>query len=455
MHKTVDSISAADLNKSAILGEYEGECADADITNKNGMDIPREVWERVFNSEEFKTGIKLGHYIGFLGHPEDPGCQDFKNACIVMTEGHLAENGKVYGKFNLIDTPVGRIVKTFQDAGVQFGISVRGAGDVIDNVVDAETFCFRGFDLVGFPAYPNSLPKFTAIAASSDVDKQRKYNAVCAAVSKNLDNITSVNALNAIQSQFAAQSPEFAAIEARKCAITCSEDDSSVVASVTEEKLRGMTDLYLSASSRCADLAKECEELRMKAAKAEITAARKVKAVTRIANEQLIVATKLADTATKKNRELVVANRRLKSEVESISDTNLKYNQKMSISAASLAEKERIISELQSKLDETVSEGVESKTRASNLDEKISRLSKQIAAAQSLLIQYQNAYAKLYANAVGANPTNLNITATTSVVEMQRMISGSQNHLAQAITADTALDILSDDDLDDGALVTI
>ena len=95
------------------------------------------------NSKHF---IELGHYIGFLGHPEDPGCQEFKDACIVMKEGHVDPDGQVYGKFDLVNTPVGRIVKALIDAGVQFGISVRGAGDVAsDGYVDPDTFIFRGF----------------------------------------------------------------------------------------------------------------------------------------------------------------------------------------------------------------------------------------------------------------------------------------------------------------------
>ena len=39
--------SAEELNTSTVLGTYEGECADADITNANGMDITRPVWETV------------------------------------------------------------------------------------------------------------------------------------------------------------------------------------------------------------------------------------------------------------------------------------------------------------------------------------------------------------------------------------------------------------------------
>ena len=112
--------AAEKITNMPVLGTYEGECADAEITNLNGLDITRQVWENVFSSEDYKKAIKLGWYIGFLGHPEDPNCMDFEHACIVMTDGYIDNQGKIHGKFNLIDTPVGRIVWAFQEAGVTF-----------------------------------------------------------------------------------------------------------------------------------------------------------------------------------------------------------------------------------------------------------------------------------------------------------------------------------------------
>ena len=56
----------------AILGTFSGECADSTITNLNGLDITREVWENVFDSDEYKQAIEQGWYIGYLGHPQDP-----------------------------------------------------------------------------------------------------------------------------------------------------------------------------------------------------------------------------------------------------------------------------------------------------------------------------------------------------------------------------------------------
>ena len=91
-------LGSEQLGNNAIIGTFEGKCADGLVTNANNMDIPTEVWTTLFNSDSYKQAIKLGWYIGFLGHPEDPNCMDFKNACIVMTEGHIDDNGEVYGK---------------------------------------------------------------------------------------------------------------------------------------------------------------------------------------------------------------------------------------------------------------------------------------------------------------------------------------------------------------------
>ena len=67
-----DSVAASNvLNDMKVIGRFEGECCDSNITNENGLDITRPVWETVFASEDYKKAIDLGWYIGFLGHPED------------------------------------------------------------------------------------------------------------------------------------------------------------------------------------------------------------------------------------------------------------------------------------------------------------------------------------------------------------------------------------------------
>ena len=449
-------------NNLKIIGKYSGECADANITNLNGLDISYDVWKNVFSSEEFDKGLQYGWYIGFLGHPEgDPGCQDFEHACIVMTEGHIDDSGKVYGEFNLIDTPVGRIVKAFQDAGVTFGISVRGAGDIVDNSVDPETFVFRGFDLVTFPAYPNSIPTFTEIAASTKLEDQMKYKNICASVDKEIDSITSKQTIDQIQSNFAKNSDTYKKLEDRKKCLDC-EDSANETVDVDEdldqiysERVEAMTDMYLDTFSKLEAAEAENIKLREDINNARIEATRKLKAVQRITASQIADIQVKADSKDTRINTLVSANSKLKEEMEKVNKANLAYLQKTKIAASTISEKNSIIASLRHELDETVNEVNASKTRTSNLDVKMKELNAQIAASKKMLTQYQSAYAKLYASAVGSDLSNLKITASTSVEELQRAISGSSlkkgitsiqaSHTPQYEEVDVVDDVYSDD----------
>lgn len=419
-----------------ILGTYQGECADANITNANGLDITREVWETVFASDEYKKALANSWYLGFLGHPEDPNCMDFKDACIIMREGHIDDDGKVYGTFDLIDTPVGRVVDAFQKAGVTFGISVRGAGEIYDNSVDPDSFVFRGFDLVSFPAYPDAIPEFTRIAASSDIETQRKYKSICAAVSKNAKDISSVATIDTIQGMFAKQSKEYATLQKQKDAILSSSNPQD---SVMHQKLEGMTNLYASEHAKAEKLQAEVTMLRRRIAAATSTNRRKIKSIQRISAAQnaeldkmLTKATVRGDALSRQNKRLIVANTKLRSENNNISSTNedlksknLKYYQEVKANTQILSDKDAQLSKLRNQLDETVVERESAEGKSSNLGAKLADLKTQLQASQQLIEEYQNAYATIYANAVGTNLNNISITATTTVSELQRLINKS------------------------------
>lgn len=413
-----DNIREQELPKYNVLGTYEGECADASITNKNGLDITRPVWENVFASDDYKQAIELGWYIGFLGHPEDPNCMDFRNACIVMRSGRIDDDGKVYGTFDLIDTPVGRVVKAFQDAGVVFGISVRGAGDIVSNSVDPETFVFRGFDLVTFPAYPDAIPTFSAIAASTDASARAAYKNVCAAVHDNLSEIHSAASIDVIQGQFASQSPEYSELEKRKEELQSeetsetSEDgtdeeqtDLEARCQVLQEKLEAMQKLYSQAitSSR-----------REKAQNARrISAAeRKLKRVSAIMTAQM---REIQQDNSELQQQCILQKREFKKTLKSVKGDNLKYKQEIASSESELDEKDSIIASTRDQLSETVSKLKASEKRASNLDETIQSLRQDLTATTKLLKSFQKSYIDIYARAIGVDASCVDITATTSV----------------------------------------
>lgn len=456
--KKIVSDIESEKPKNSVIGIFEGECADSNITNENGLDITRPVWENIFSSESYQQAIELGWYIGFLGHPDDPGCMDFRNACIVMTEGHIDDNGKVYGKFNLIDTPVGRTVKTFIDAGVTFGISVRGAGDIVNNSVDPDTFVFRGFDLVSFPAFPESIPTFTSIAASSDVESQKKYKAICAAVKENLPNIDSCEAIDILQCQFAEQSDEYKALEDRKkeikgCNLT--DDDLSECddVDITKDKVESMTKLYLEQVEANNHLKKENQILSSKLASNEIEARRKISSISRITADQIKCATDAKDAAEKRCKQLVAASIRMKETISQERSNNLKYLQKISESKNIVDSKDSLISSLKTRLNETVNASANVERRTSNLDEQLKRSKAEIVACKKMLKDYQDAYAELYSQAVGADLQKVKVTESTSVASLRSAITSSISRKPSSIREPEEIDV--DDCYFDDDMVTI
>lgn len=456
--KKIVSDIESEKPKNSVIGIFEGECADSNITNENGLDITRPVWENIFSSESYQQAIELGWYIGFLGHPDDPGCMDFRNACIVMTEGHIDDNGKVYGKFNLIDTPVGRTVKTFIDAGVTFGISVRGAGDIVNNSVDPDTFVFRGFDLVSFPAFPESIPTFTSIAASSDVESQKKYKAICAAVKENLPNIDSCEAIDILQCQFAEQSDEYKALEDRKkeikgCNLTDDDVSECDDVDITKDKVESMTKLYLEQVEANNHLKKENEILSSKLASNEIESRRKISSISRITADQIRSATDAKDAAEKRCKQLVAASIRMKETISQERSNNLKYLQKISESKNIVDSKDSLISSLKTRLNETVTASANVERRTSNLDEQLKRSKAEIIACKKMLKDYQDAYAELYSQAIGADLQKVKVTASTSVSSLRSAITSSISRKPSSIKEPEEIDV--DDCYFDDDIVTI
>lgn len=452
MKKDTKNIKAADIQNMTVIGHFEGQCADANITNKNGLDITSEVWETVFASEEYQQAIDLGWYIGFLGHPEDPNCMDFEHACIVMKSGRIDSDGKIYGEFDLIDTPVGRIVKSFIDAGVTFGISVRGAGDIIDNSVDPDTFVFRGFDLVTFPAYPDAIPTFTEIAASSDVDKQQKYKVVCSTVKKNIDGLNTTEAIDIVQSQFAKQSDEYKILESRKVEL----GDINASIDLTDERLNGMMQLYLNAKHN-RDSVIKANRMLSRALKSERSAnIRRMKSIRRIMSAQFNDLNSQLTKVTASYNTTKAVNNRVKKVNESLKDSNLKYKEKINSTTEMLSDKDRTIARLKSDIRETVTAASELESRTSNWDEKIAQLKDKISAAENLIQEYQDAYVSLYTNALGIQPGGITVTSSTSVKELQDKITGSISSVDHQldITESDVIDFV-DSDNDDTNLVTL
>lgn len=424
-----------------VLGTFEGECINPKITNNNGMDITDDVMNGVLDSDDYARGIEYGWFIGFLGHPEDPNCMDFRNGCIVMREMHYGDDGKMYGTWDLLDTPVGQIVKTYIDAGVKFGISIRGAGDLIGSEVQADTFVFRGFDLVSFPAYNDSIPEFTAIAASTDLATQKKYKAICAAIRSNLQAITSATTLAALKDQLPTQAEERKLIDARIAEIQ--SESVTAATDISEQRIVAMTDLYLNTLADNSKLASDLDATKLKLTKVESASRRKLDAVKRIvAAQQRDINTYIkSSTATTEKLEKQCRNLRQQyvtasTEVKNLEKSNLIYQQDLEAANAKNARSEKLISSLRARNQKTVLASSQLEKKASNLDEDRSKLRKEKELAEARLAEFQNAYASLYASMMGSEG-QVAITASMSVSDVRNAVAGATNTSSIAAYPDT------------------
>lgn len=449
--KVESDVTIRNPQKSSIIGTFKGKCADS-IENNNSMLLDKDLWRNLINSDDYRSYKEKGMYIGFLGHPEDTGCQDFKDACIVLRDIELDEDtGEVFGTFDLIDTPVGRIVKAFIDAGVQFGISVRGAGDVAaDGYVDPDTFVFRGFDLVSFPAYDDAVPKFTALAASTDPANVKKCNAVVTSLNDNLSKVTSSTALDVVKSQLNPKSVQYKNIEERQLELSGTSVNAS---NVLNQKLEAMTQLYLEALSANRELRSQNKVLASKietADKVNLRLRRINSSTQRIMSEQLTRVQASQQAVVAKNRQIIHANTQLKDNLESSNTQNLNYVQKVEARDDRIRKKDDVIASLRNDLRKTVAENKQLKSKPSNFDEKMKSLEQRIEASEKVIAEYQDAYAYLYATAIGAPLDNISVTASTSVDELKSIISGgtsTANIPARPdVTPVTIMDADSDDD---------
>lgn len=143
--------------KKGCLGRLEGVCADFKNPTRNGRLYPINLWKKVFDDSLFKESLQNKTLFGELDHPEDRFEPLISEACVVMTDYTIDEDkGLIYGGFDILDTPKGRILKSIVDYGSVVGVSSRGQGDIIESSdgerVDEDSYEFACFDVVSTPA---------------------------------------------------------------------------------------------------------------------------------------------------------------------------------------------------------------------------------------------------------------------------------------------------------------
>ena len=162
-----------DNKGGAILGVLEGPVADFEHPTRNGRLYGEKLWENVIHNPLVMEQFKNGGIVGELDHPADRDDICTEKVAVIMPEPPVKnpKDGKYYGKFNILDTPCGRIVHTLAKAGFKLGVSSRGTGDVDDYTeeVDPDTYEFTCFDVVLLPAVESA--RMNLVTESLDTKK--------------------------------------------------------------------------------------------------------------------------------------------------------------------------------------------------------------------------------------------------------------------------------------------
>lgn len=179
-----------DNKGGSILGILEGPVADYEHPTRNGRFYGEKLWENVIHNPLVMEQFKNGGIVGELDHPADRDDICTEKVAVIMPEPPIKnpKDGKYYGKFNILDTPCGRIVHTLAKAGFKLGVSSRGTGDVNEytDEVDPDSYEFTCFDVVLLPAVESARMKL--VTESLDTKKVDYKKLLKESIDKSSDN---------------------------------------------------------------------------------------------------------------------------------------------------------------------------------------------------------------------------------------------------------------------------
>lgn len=159
-HRIVESVS----DKPGVLCTVEGVAMDIDLKNENDRIYSLGlVKNRIIELPYTKRMIKYKTLFGECHHPKDRNEIWFDEACISIIDIWVSEDKKhVMIRYDVLDTPKGRILKTLLDYGSVLGVSARARGKTVKRregfVVDEKSYLFKTFDVVTNPGFMDARP---------------------------------------------------------------------------------------------------------------------------------------------------------------------------------------------------------------------------------------------------------------------------------------------------------
>lgn len=149
---------AKNENKSGVLASYKATFMQFNKVNENNRIYPSEIGKNRILTEKVQQSIKENKLLGEINHPKDRFDVDYEKVAINTTSLYYDEpSDSIKGTFDILDTPMGRILKTLVDYGTHISLSARAMGKSrnvkgVDEILE-DTYVFKTFDAVTDPGF--------------------------------------------------------------------------------------------------------------------------------------------------------------------------------------------------------------------------------------------------------------------------------------------------------------
>lgn len=156
-----DTILLTESTGGSSVTKVSGIFSQCDKRNKNGRIYRRSLWERILNEPRIQEQLNNRQMVGELGHPiEEERIETLpERISHVITSLKLMPDGRVIGEAEILDTPMGKILKTLYEAGVKIGISSRGYTETESYSEDVpDDYELVTFDFVLDPSSQEAYP---------------------------------------------------------------------------------------------------------------------------------------------------------------------------------------------------------------------------------------------------------------------------------------------------------
>ena len=135
----------------------EGVFMQSEAKNRNGRIYPKAIMEGAVDKYVTEQ-VSQNRAVGELNHPEGPTV-NLDKVSHKITELSWKGND-VVGKAQVLDTPMGNIVKGLLEGGVQLGVSTRGMGSLEEKngtMFVKDDFILNTVDIVQDPSAPTAF----------------------------------------------------------------------------------------------------------------------------------------------------------------------------------------------------------------------------------------------------------------------------------------------------------